>query len=214
MQFLIMTNGEYGEPDWYHRQLDNFDRIICVDGAARRARALGITPDWLVGDMDSINPADRTHMEQAGVCLKTFPKHKDYTDTQLALTLAVEEGAGKLVVWGGTGSRLDHTISNICSASCFLESGIEVVFDAPAVTIYLIKNRLRLPAAVGDTVSLLVLGNRATGVTLQGFEYPLQEALLEGRWQWAVSNMVTEHNPVIEVTSGYLAVFHYKAPVD
>jgi thiamine pyrophosphokinase len=164
--------------------------------------------------MDSINPADLTYMEQAGVRLKTFPKHKDYTDTQLALTLAVEEGAGKLVIWGGTGSRLDHTISNICSAACFLEKDIEVVFDAPAVTIHLIKDRLELSAAVGDTVSLLVLGDRASGITLYGFEYPLQEALLEGRWQWAVSNVVKKPNPVIEVGSGELAVFHYKAPVE
>jgi len=208
-----MTNGEYGDMEWYRRQSGNFDRVICVDGAARRARSLGITPDWLVGDMDSINPADRTFMEQAGVRVKTFPKHKDYTDTQLALTLAVEEGAGKLVVWGGTGSRLDHTWSNICSASSFLERHIETVFDSPVVTIYLFNHILHLPAAVGDTVSLIVIGDRATGVTLQGFEYPLQEAFLEGRWQWAVSNVVTESNPVVKVTSGYLAVFHYKGQV-
>lgn len=213
MHFLIMTNGEYGEPDWYRRQSGSFDRIICVDGGAGQARALGITPDWLVGDMDSINPADRTHMEQTGVRIKSFPRHKDYTDTQLALTLAVDEGAGKLVVWGGTGSRLDHTISNICSAARFLERGIDIMFDSPAVTIYLMKDCLTLPAKVGDTVSLLVLGNRAAGVTLQGFDYPLQDALLEGRWQWAVSNVVNTPNPVVKVASGDLAVLHYKAPV-
>jgi thiamine pyrophosphokinase len=213
LRYLIMTNGEYGELEWYRRQSGSFDRIICVDGAARWARALGIVPDWLVGDMDSIKPADRSFMEKAGVRVKTFPKHKDYTDTQLALTLAVEEGAGKLVVWGGTGSRLDHTWSNICSASSFLERHIETVFDSPDVTIYLLNHILRLPAAVGDTVSLIVIGDRATGVTLQGFGYPLQEAHLESQWQWAVSNVVTEHNPVVKVTSGNLAVFHYKEPV-
>lgn len=214
MKFLIMTNGEYGDPDWYRRQTGEFDRIICVDGGAGRARTLDITPDWVVGDMDSINPVDRTYMEQAGVIFKTYPKHKDYTDTQLALALAAEEGADKIMVWGGTGSRLDHTLSNLCSASSFLERDIEVVFGSPTVTIYLFNHRLSLPASVGDTVSLLVLGDHATGVTLQGFEYPLQEALLEGRWQWAVSNVVTSPNPVVEVASGDLAVFHYKEPAE
>jgi thiamine pyrophosphokinase len=214
LKYLIMTNGEYGDLDWYRRQAGQFDRIICVDGGAGRARAIDITPDWVVGDMDSINPADRTYMEQAGVLFKIFPRDKDYTDTQLALTLAAEEGADKLVVWGGTGSRLDHTFSNICSAARFLERGIEVVFDAPSVTIYLINHRLTPPAAVGDTVSLLALCDRVTGVTLQGFEYPLQDAVLEGRWQWAVSNVVTNPNPVVEVASGDIAVFHYKAPVE
>lgn len=213
MKYLIMTNGEYGEPNWYRRQSGNFDRIICVDGAAGMARVFGIKPDLLVGDMDSIKPADRKFMEQAGVPFRTFPSHKNHTDTQLALTLAAEEGAGKIMVWGGTGSRLDHTVSNICSASSFLERNIELVFDSPAVTIYLIKHRLKLPATVGDTVSLLVLGDRAAGITISGFEYPLTGAILEGRWQWAVSNVVTEHNPVVEITSGNLAVFHFKMPV-
>ncbi|NPV73969.1 MAG: thiamine diphosphokinase [Pelotomaculum sp.] len=210
MRFLIMANGDYGDIDWYRRQVGRFDRIICVDGGAGRAKKMGIVPDWIVGDMDSIAGADRRHMEEAGACFKVFPPEKDFTDTQLALELAEKEGAGEIVVWGGTGSRLDHTLSNLCSASSFALKGIKVIFDSPALTIHLVKDRLVLPGDLGDTVSLIVLGDRATGVSLKGFRYPLEGATLEGNWQWAVSNVITGADPVIQVSSGVLAVFHYK----
>ena len=214
MNYLILANGSYGNLAWYRSQLNNFDKIICVDGGASQARTLGIIPDWLIGDMDSIKPADRSYMEQAGVAIKLYPENKDYTDTQLALMLAAEEGATKLVIWGGTGSRLDHTISNIYSATVFLQQGIDIIFDAPDLTVYLVRDRLEVPAAVGDTVSLLALSEKAGGVTLHGFKYPLKDATLEGCWPYAVSNIVTIAHPLVEVASGVLAVFHYKIIVD
>ncbi len=211
MKFLIMTNGEYSDLDWYReQQAAGFDRIICADGGAGRARALGLIPDWIVGDMDSISEADRRYMEMAGVRLKKFPREKNHTDTQLALELAASEGGKKVVVWGGTGSRLDHTLSNVFSAAALLERGINVLFDSPGVTVYLVNDQLVLPGSVGDTVSLIALGDRVSGVNLQGFRYPLRDAVLESRWQWAVSNLVTEPDPVVKVASGNLAVFHYK----
>jgi thiamine pyrophosphokinase len=195
VKFLIMTNGAYDDLNWYRKQrTDCFDRIICVDGGAGRARALSLTPHWIVGDLDSICEEDRRYME-------------------IALGLAAGEGAKKVVVWGGTGSRLDHTISNICSAAALLTRGIDVLFDSPGVTVYLVKDQLVLPGSVGDTVSLIVLGDRAAGVNLHGFQYPLRDAVLESRWQWAVSNVITEPGPVVKVASGNLAVFHYKTPI-
>lgn len=211
VKFLIMTNGSYGDLNWYReQQTDSFDRIICVDGGAGRARALGLIPAWVVGDLDSIRDGDRRYMEMTGVRFKTFPRQKNHTDTQLALELSAEQGAKKIVVWGGTGTRLDHTLSNIFSAVALLEQGIDVLFDSPGVTVYLIRDRLVLPGSVGDTVSLIALGEKAHGVNLQGFHYPLQDAVLESRWQWAVSNIIANTHPVVQVDSGVLAVFHYK----
>ncbi|MEG3071682.1 MAG: hypothetical protein RQM92_13355 [Candidatus Syntrophopropionicum ammoniitolerans] len=66
-----------------------------MDGGARRARQLGIIPDWIVGDMDSISEPDRRFMEEAGVSFELYPAEKDFTDTQIALRLAEREGAGR-----------------------------------------------------------------------------------------------------------------------
>ncbi len=212
MRFLIMTNGEYGDLNWYQGRAGRFSRVYCVDGGSRRAKQLGVVPDRVVGDMDSITEADRHYMEKNGARFSMFPPEKDFTDTQLALDLAVKEGAGEIVVWGGTGSRLDHTLSNLCSSVALVRRGVGVLFESPDVDVYLVRDRLSLPGRPGDTVSLIVMGDRATGVTLRGFRYPLDGVVLEGSWQWAVSNVVTGATPAVRVATGVLAVFHYKRP--
>jgi thiamine pyrophosphokinase len=211
VKFLVMANGFYGDLRWYKNHMDRFDRIICVDGGAGQARRLGIIPDWIVGDMDSISEEDREYMKKAGVDFKIYPAEKDDTDQQLALKLAEEKGAANISVWGGTGSRLDHTFSSLCSAGSLAAKGIDIRFEAPDLTIYIIKNRLVIPGRIGETVSLIVLGEKATGVFLRGFQFPLNNALLKGNWQYAISNTIVGINPVVQVESGILAVFHYRS---
>src|SRR5665647_119970 len=103
MKFLVITNGAYGDLDWYRSRIkvNKFEKKIVVDGGAGRARELGIIPDWVVGDMDSISEHDRRFMEEAGVCFELHPVEKDFTDTQIALELVEREGGRKIEVWGG-----------------------------------------------------------------------------------------------------------------
>ncbi len=213
MKFLVITNGTYGDLDWYRDRAGLYDRVICVDGGARRARELCIVPGWVVGDMDSISDDDRKYMEGAGVSFELHPPEKDFTDTQIALELAARKGGKEICIWGGTGSRLDHNLSNIFSAASYLARGIKILFESPDLVVHFVEERLVIPGSPGDTVSLIALGERAVGVDLRGFKYPLAKATLESSWQWAVSNIITEANPVVRLDSGVLAVFHYKTPV-
>jgi thiamine pyrophosphokinase len=213
MKYLVITNGSFGDLDWYRRRVGQFKRTVCADGGAGRARELGIIPDWIVGDMDSISEYDRRFMEEAGVNFELHPPEKDSTDTQIALELVERQGGRDIVVWGGTGSRLDHNLSNILSASSFMERGINIVFESPDLSVYFVKRQLVVPGAPGDTVSLIALGNQVSGEDLSGFKYPLDKATLEFNWQWAVSNIIIGKNPVVRLDTGILAVFHYKQPV-
>jgi len=209
LRFLLMANGEYGELEWYRPFKDDFDRIICIDGGTDRAMALGITPWRVVGDMDSISEEARAYATSLGAAFTVVPREKDNTDFQLALELAQKAGAGSIVVWGGTGTRLDHSLSNLFSATSLVLQGIEVCFCSPREYVYLVSRHLVLPGKVGDTVSLITVGDEAGGVTLRGFQYPLDNAVLDGRWQCAVSNVIVEPNPEVTVGSGVVAVIHY-----
>jgi len=210
LRILVMTNGEYGDPGWYGPQRESFDRVICVDGGTTWAMRLGMVPDRVVGDLDSISPEALDYAAGHGAEFTVVPREKDNTDTQLALELAERDGATGVVIWGGTGSRLDHSLSNLFSASSLVLKGIAVQFASPREDIYLIDRSLVLPARVGETVSLIALGDEALGVTLSGFKYPLFDARINGRWQHAVSNVVVAENPAVRVASGVLAVIHYR----
>lgn len=208
MRFLILANGSYGEQDWYRSQ-PAYDRIICVDGGGKWALEFGLTPDWIVGDMDSIGPAELKRLEEGGARKVQFETEKDFTDTQLAMRLAEKEGALAITLWGAAGTRLDHTISNLFSAADLVKRGIAVRFESPGESIDIIKEPFVVDGSPGETVSLLVIGDKAI-VTLQGFKYPLNHTELLSEWQWAVSNIIEEENPTVILESGLLAVIHYR----
>jgi thiamine pyrophosphokinase len=213
MKCLIVANGEYGDLDWYRQRGQGYDRVIAADGGAGLALKLDIVPNWVVGDLDSLAEADREKLDDLGVVFYVYPPEKDDTDGQLALRLAQKEGADEIVVWGGMGGRLDHALSNLFSAAGFVEQGIAVRFEHPRVAVYLVCDRLVVPGRVGDTVSLITLGSGASGVSLDGFRYPLCEAALDYRRPYTISNIIVEPDPCVRVTSGILAVIHYLQPV-
>ncbi|HZK01714.1 MAG TPA: thiamine diphosphokinase, partial [Anaerovoracaceae bacterium] len=141
MRGLIMANGEYGGLNWYAKRKDKYPYILCTDGAAKMARRLDILPDAVVGDMDSISQGDLLYMEDREVSFFRHPPEKDFTDTHLALELLREKGFSDITIWGGTGGRLDHTISNILSTITFVQIGISIIFEEPGLTIYIIEDK-------------------------------------------------------------------------
>lgn len=213
MQVLIMANGEYGDLEWYRGRGTSFDMIICADGGTAWARRLGLKPDRVMGDLDSVTPEDLEYIRRCSSAVDRYPSAKDDTDTQLALKWVLEQKPREAVIWGGLGGRLDHTLSNLHSASVLTKAGIQVVFEQPGLNVYLVSERLVLKGAEGHTVSLIVLGDKASGVTLTGFQYPLDNAELVSGWQYAISNVVLEKEACISLRSGILAVFDYAGPV-
>lgn len=78
------------------------------------------------------------------------------------------------------------------------------------LAIYLVKDMLKLSGQIGKTVSVLAIGGGASGVTLKGFQYPLENAEVDSLWQYGISNIITDSQQVVSVASGILAVFYYR----
>lgn len=208
MAALIMANGDYTDPEWYGTRTREFDFVICADGGAVSAKQIGILPDIITGDLDSINESVLSFMKERGVQFSIYPPEKDFTDTYLALDAAAKEGLTDLVIWGGTGGRLDHTLANLQTAAFFVKKGMGIRFESPSETVYIIKDDLILKGHPGDTVSVLALNERAEGVTLTGFKYPLNNAALNSDQPTGISNILLDIEARIRLRSGILAVFH------
>jgi len=204
-----MTNGEYAALFRYRALIDNSEIIICADGGANYAYQLEIVPACIVGDMDSISPQVLEHYTRLNVPFLKYPKRKDFTDTQLALSIAEEKGANSITFVGSLGGRLDHTMSNLYSCMDMVQKGHRIMHYHPDYQVYIINRYLELKGNAGDTVSVLSLTDISQGVTEIGFEYPLEEVVLESRNPYAVSNIMTDSTAIIKVQEGMLAVFHY-----
>lgn len=209
MKCIIFANGEYGDLKFYKNLLKEVDFVICSDGGANYAYMMGIIPDLIVGDLDSIQADVKKFMQQKNVDFKTFPTHKDFTDTQLAVSIAEEMGAKEIILLGTMGKRLDHTLSNLYCAMEAVERGIKIEHVSPECRVYIVNNILEIKGDRGDIVSVLPLTEEAKGVNERGFDYLLDNVILEKRNPYAVSNVISGSTAEISLNEGILLVIHY-----
>jgi len=83
------------------------DYVIAADGGYATLASLGIEPDLVVGDFDSLGaPPDHPNVIRS-------PVEKDDTDMMLAVRHGLDMGIKSFLIDGGLDGRLDHTIANI-----------------------------------------------------------------------------------------------------
>lgn len=183
------------------------DFSIAADRGLEAFDAAGLSPDLLIGDMDSVNPAVLARYE--GRLEQTrLNCAKDDTDGEAALHLAAQHGAKQVTFLGALGGRLDHALANLMLLNRAHRLGISARILDEQVCICRVDGESLLCGAKGDTVSLLPLGE-AHGVTLDGFVYPLENGTLTSDSSLGVSNVVSSDRASVKVKSGDLLLFHY-----
>jgi len=81
--------------------------LIAADSGLVHAERAGLKPDWIIGDMDSLNDDSRLAAYLPNRVIR-FEQDKDYTDTELAFSHAAEQGCDDIWIIGGGGGRIDH----------------------------------------------------------------------------------------------------------
>jgi len=205
---LLLANGSLGDPEAARAAIRPGDLLIAADGGAHHALALGLTPRFVVGDLDSLSPAERLTLEQAGTRFEIHPAHKDETDLELAIRVAWREGATEIVILTALGGRWDQSLANVLLLTHpdFVALDVRLV-DGPD-TLWVVRDRAVVRGSRGDTLSLLPLAGDAAGVTLTGLEYPLDNGTLRFGWTQGVSNVLVADEATITVRRGILLVVH------
>lgn len=195
MRAVIIGNGSIENYDYIASRLRADDYFICADGGLRHARHLGIRPDIAIGDFDSAaRPDDVRVME--------FPARKDQTDGELAVEYALERGYDEILLIAMSGTRLDHTLTNITLLSraekaCLIDDNNEI---------YIVSSELKLHDYKGKTLSIIPLCGELEGITTSGLEYPLNNETLYFGTGRGNSNVVISDECSIRVTRGIGAV--------
>ena len=176
--------------------------VIAADAGYLTARRLGITPDIVLGDFDTLG---EENIPDGVECLRV-PREKDDTDTQLAVKVAIERGAEEITIVGGMSGRIDHTLSTLAI--------LEDLWERKEGRIFAIltdgKNRVRfirnggtiLPRSQYRFFSLIAADETVKGITLDGCKYPLKNGRISRRNQWAVSNEIVGNCALIEIKRG------------
>ena len=203
MKTYILTGGVI-HPDNIHITPAEGDLIIAADSGLNNAKTLDLAVNAVVGDYDSLG---HTPEVDAGVEVITVPTEKDVTDTQLAVELALARGSTEIIIIGGLGGRLDHTLSNLAILEDLADKRVRAVIEDGQNRARLLRNDSTILPRSGYTyVSLLALDPLCKGVEIEGVKYPLKGAKLERKFQYAVSNEITGNCCFISVRKGSLLI--------
>ena len=202
---IIFANGQLTDPESARAAVGAGDRLIAADGGLNHLLALGLRPHVLIGDLDSIEPAQARAAEAAGTRIERFPPRKDQTDLELAVRLARTEGATNVLIFGALGARCDQTLANLMLLAHPDFRAMRLRLVDGAQQIYLIQGQATIEGQPGDTVSLISLNGDALGVTTHGLEYPLERGRLAFGSTLGVSNVLLGHEASVTVENGLVA---------
>lgn len=193
-------------------QNHKFDFIIGIDGGARFLYRENIKPDLIVGDFDSLDAQILSCYQEMGIEMLRFNPEKDETDTQLALSVAMERGCQEIELLGATGTRLDHVIANIQILAQAARRGVMAWIIDAHNRIHLAKKNETIYKSeqFGSYVSFFPLTTMVEGLTLKGFAYPLKDAVIGSDVSLTVSNEIMEEIATVSYKDGLLIMIESK----
>lgn len=197
MKAFIYTGGSVDKSNiTEHPKSD--DLCIAADAGYANALALNERVDIVLGDFDSYTSELPEKIEKIQV-----PAEKDFTDTQLAVKEALARGATEIVIIGGLGGRLDHTLSNISVLAELWKLNVHAVITDGVNRIRYINSSSTLIAKSGyKYVSVIAISEKLKGVDIEGCKYPLKNAVLQRSNQYAVSNEIVGNCALIAARKG------------
>ena len=207
MDTVILANGPLS--DFNTILVDMLEQakiIIAVDGGGNHCLDLGVVPDILIGDFDSIKKEPFEFFEKKGVSIHRFSTKKDATDLELALDIAQVKGGKQICLAGVLGGRWDMSLANILLAAQEKYRSLQITLWSSDCIIMLNypeqTNQIR--GHKGKTVSFLPLQGDVCGISLTGFTYPLEDHTIAFGSTLGVSNIIESDVAIEYHDSGIL----------
>jgi thiamine pyrophosphokinase len=200
---LIVAGGDVPEDARLKSLAARYESIIAADSGLESLEEIGLVPDYVTGDFDSVAEAA---LESIDSVVLLHDENQENTDLEKAILLALRQGAGRIGLVGASGSRLDHTINAVSLMIHYREHAEFIFHDAGG------EARLALPPAVsitgriGQRVSL-VPAPAAHDLSGEGFLYPIRELDLVLGGRDAISNELVDSPAVIRFASGAFLVY-------
>ncbi len=207
MRASVFLNGSPDPPDLLRRVAARADLVVAADGGALHALSAGIVPDLVVGDMDSLGEEGTRRVEGLGAPLERHPARKDKMDGHLALLAARERGAADLDLLCATGGRPDAVFALPHLLLAAERMGIRATVVAGWGEMFVVEDDSRAVwGRPGESVSVFPVSGAAEGVTLEGFEYPLEGATVEAGDTLGFHNELLGEEARVAVEKGALFV--------
>lgn len=204
-RIVICTGGQLGA--WALAHIKPDDLLIGADSGARFLIKNGRRPDISIGDFDSVSEEDLLEIrEYSGQTIACDPIDKNYTDTEMAIRLALDLQPTEIILLGALGTRFDHSLANVHLLALSSQQQVKMTIIDDHNKISLISDQLNIEQQGYPNVSLLPLSLKVEGITLDGFQYPLTDAELTIGQSLGISNVLVSSTGTISIRKGLLLV--------
>ena len=204
LKIKIMAGGRNPEA-----KLENTvnDYWIGVDRGVGYLLDRGIAPQRIFGDFDSIDAKHHTFVQSVQQ-KEVYATQKDETDLELALDWAIRQDPKEIHIYGATGHRLDHELATfgllydlvMHTTQIFIKDEQNEMFFLLAGCHKLARDeRFRY-------ISFLPYSEMVEALTLEGFQYPLQQRHIKKGRSLTVSNEFCKNVGTISFQKGILLV--------
>ncbi len=203
---VIFANGTLDSSRPVRTLIEPDDILIAADGGAAHLQKLGLKPDIVIGDFDSISQSDLEAHRASGSDIYRHPANKDYTDLELAVSFAQSSGADEILILAALGARWDQTLANLLlpAASTFREINIRLVDGNQEVILIRPGDAFEIEGSPGDTVSLIPIGGDARGIVTTGLEYALNKETLYFGTTRGISNVLIDKTASVKFDEGLI----------
>lgn len=208
MYVVVFAAGSVRPGKGVEEAIARAELVIAADGGAQVALDYGLTPRFVIGDFDSLSLSAQ-HLRALGCEIVQVSAEKDETDSELALQLALEQGATHITLLGGWGGeRIEHSIGNIMLLADMTTIPASLV-DGPS-TCWVIHGpgQTEIEGMPGDLLSLFPLSGDAAGVTTRNLYYALQNDTLRFGKPRGISNVLVGERAEVVVERGVLLLIH------
>src|SRR5579883_43638 len=209
MHTIVFAGGTVQRGSAVERALAKAEMVIAADSGAMAALELGYVPAFVVGDFDSLSQTAFADLERRGSRIVRAPTEKNETDTELAVELALTQGATHITLLGALGGeRFDHTLANLLLLAGYPDRPIDIVDGNACGWLLRGPGEALIEGKRGDLLSLFPLTASAEGVRTENLYYPLRgETLRFGRPR-GISNVLLGKRARVALDEGLLLVIH------
>ncbi|HKI78848.1 MAG TPA: thiamine diphosphokinase [Ignavibacteriaceae bacterium] len=183
-------------------QKENYSTIICADGGANSAFKLGVVPDYIIGDLDSITDKTKKYFNKKSKIVKI--KRQNDTDVEKCLKFAIKKKIGEAVLVGVTGDRLDHSFCNLGIVLKFFNKiKMKIIAEKSLLTAHTGAAEFK---TIKDEIFSIYGFNKKTKITSTGLKYPLENKALPFGEKESTSNVATGNRMKLKINGGKVFV--------
>jgi len=214
-QAVVVLNGNFSSSDQFYKEIiSESDIMLAADGGARLYEDLGIDPEYIIGDFDSLSKAELDFWKKRKVTLEQYPVDKDKTDGELAIDYCYNLNCNKIIILGGLGGRFDQQLANIYLLEYSLNLEIDALIKEAGLEIGIIEEGKEVSGHNGWHLSLLPLDKEVKNVSIYGTKYDTEGLDLLRSYTRGISNRVSKDNFMVTVGEGRLIYILHDDNID